>query len=189
MKKLLVLMLVLGLASVANAGLQISVHGAGISDPNNPIDSEITIAVSDHLELDIWTDLPIGPFGGIPWVLVCDTTLGDITGGQSIDVSTTVVGRSEDNDDVIPPAGLEGIWGTVLNTDFTRTIPAGTKLADLFDFHCLAVGDTVISLYQVIEGQQITEAELQDRVIIHQIPEPASMLLLGLGGLLLRRRK
>jgi hypothetical protein len=32
-------------------------------------------------------------------------------------------------------------------------------------------------------------ANVIDIVTIHQVPEPASMLLLGLGGLLLRRRK
>ena len=54
MKKLLVICLVLGMASVAGATLQISVNG----NPE-PIDSEITIFPSDEIVLDVWTDSDI----------------------------------------------------------------------------------------------------------------------------------
>jgi hypothetical protein len=182
MKKLLVLTLVLCLASVANATLQISVGGV-----KEPVDSEITIAVSDHLVLDIWTDADIPMFSGEVWMLVCDTTMGDITGGVSQHPWMVVEpGTTRDYPGVIPPPGEEGIWGNVFNLDATP-IAAGTTLADLIDFHCLGEGDCIISLYQVVEGQPASV--LFDQVVIHQIPEPASMLLLGLGGLLLRRRK
>ena len=43
----------------------------------------------------------------------------------------------------------------------------------------------VIELYTTDFGT----SELVDAVVIHQIPEPATIALLGLGGLLLRRRK
>ena len=184
MKKLLVLMLVLGLASVASAefSAQISVNG----DPE-PIDSEITILISEHLELDIWTDSGIDPFGGKPVMLVCDILCGDISGGQSVHPAFTMMGLTVDNDDVIPPEGEQGIWGTILNASFDP-VPPGTMLANFIDFHCIqGPGDCIISLYEVIEGAGV--GVLYDQVTIHQIPEPASMLLLGLGGLLLRRRK
>jgi hypothetical protein len=42
-----------------------------------------------------------------------------------------------------------------------------------------------ITLWDVGEGY----GSPQDTIIVHQIPEPTTMLLLGLGGLLLRRRK
>jgi len=87
MKKLLILMLVMGLTSVASAALsyQISVHEGGAADPLNPVDSEITICVSDYLVLDIWTDSGIDPFGGKPVMLVCETTCGTISGGVAVD--------------------------------------------------------------------------------------------------------
>jgi hypothetical protein len=54
MKKLLVLMLVLGMTSMANAVLQISVNG-----DKNPTDSEYTINQGGELILGVWTDATI----------------------------------------------------------------------------------------------------------------------------------
>ena len=53
----------------------------------------------------------------------------------------------------------------------------------LIDLHCEGIGDVIIEAYD-----WRTE-ELVDTLIIHQIPEPATIALLGLGGLLLRRKK
>jgi hypothetical protein len=54
---------------------------------------------------------------------------------------------------------------------------------DAKDLHCdYGPSDDVIILWS-------QDAEELDRIVIHQIPEPATIALLGLGGLLLRRRK
>ena len=78
MKKFLAICLVLGMASVATASLQISVNG----EPE-PVDSEYILGPSDHLTLDIYTDSLIygGALGEGDWLLFCDTTLATISGG------------------------------------------------------------------------------------------------------------
>ena len=53
-------------------------------------------------------------------------------------------------------------------------------------FRCIAEGDAVIKLYSTPAGAVLT---LQDTVTIHQIPEPMTVALLGLGGLALLRKR
>ena len=192
MKKFLILVLVLGMTSMAGAALQISVNG----NPE-PVDSEIIIAPSDELILDIWTNTAIALGGSGEYILVVDTSLGEISGGHGTFVSppdpegwsSDVQGETEDFPAVIPPEGMEGIFGTYANFDFTtfQAIPAGTVIADGIVFHCEGVGDAVIYLMVAADG--VPSTEVLDTVIIHQIPEPATIALFGLGGLLLRRRK
>ena len=184
MKKLLILMLVLGMASLANAAMQISVGG----DPE-PVDSQITLLPTETIMLDIWTDADMPAFAGGPWMLVVDTTLGSMTPGTALPPMTyglPAPGYTTDNANVIPPAGKEGIWGIAVNTNMTP-IPAGTVLYDEIIFHCEAAGDATIYLMNAPEGSMANI--IYDSVVIHQIPEPMTILLLGLGGLFLRRRK
>ena len=185
MKKLLVLLLVLGMASTASATLQISVNG----NPE-PQDTEITIGPSDTITLDIWTDAEMGFFAGGPWMLVVDTTLGSIDPGTALPpfvYGSPLPGYTADNDAVIPIAGHEGIWGIAVNTNMTP-VAAGTVLYDEIIFHCADAVDATIYLMDAPED--IMASVVYDAVVIHQIPEPMTVALLGLGGLfLLRRRK
>ena len=190
MKKLLVLTLVLGIASLAPAALQISVNG----DPE-PVDSEIIIAPSEELILDIHGNL--APGEGLNWLYVVSSAQG------SIDVSTAIaagaaskineqVGQAYFTDYFLYYAGLtaspvvhdpafsaaSGIWGDLG--------ALGPVLLDGVIFHCEGLEDAIIQLYSSPDQGVWT---LEDTAIIHQIPEPATMALLGLGALVLRRKK
>lgn len=183
MKKLLVLLLVFAMSSVAGATLQISVDG----NPE-PVDSEIWLQPSETIMLDIWTDAEIQFFGGGPWMLVVATHLGSFTPGTALPpmIYGTPV-QTVDNPFVIPPEGLEGIWGIAVNTSMDP-IAAGTVLYDEIIFHCEGLEyDTVIYLMDAPDG--VPGSIIYDMVVIHQIPEPMTIALLGLGGLFLLRRR
>ena len=183
MKKLLIFMLVLGMASLANATLQISV-----GSDKDPTDSEYTLLPSEELVLDIWTDAAIPNFMGGTWMLVVDTTLGSFTPGIGmLPPPQTVYGTppyTAQAPNVIPPVGLEGIWGIYVAFG---EIAAGTTMYNQIIFHCEALGDATIYLMDAPDSVQASI--IYDQVVIHQIPEPATIALLGLGCLLLRRRK
>jgi hypothetical protein len=51
------------------------------------------------------------------------------------------------------------------------------------DLHCLALGDAIIHL------DDSTTFDIITTLTIHQVPEPMTIALLSLGGLLLRRRR
>ena len=190
MKKLLLLMLVFALAPLANAALQISVDGN-----LDPVDSQINIDIGSTLELGVWTDSEIALGMSDNYILVVGP-LGMITGGGSaLDASapagwsSAVNGLTTDYAAVIPPAGMEGIFASVANFDFVsyQAIPAQTVLIDGAIFECLGLGDAVVQLLQAADG--VVSDVVYDSVVIHQVPEPMSMALLGLGGFLLRRKK
>ncbi|MFH1371992.1 MAG: PEP-CTERM sorting domain-containing protein [Planctomycetota bacterium] len=184
MKKLLVLLMVLGMASMASAMLQISVNG----NPE-PVDSLIFLEPSQELILDIWTDSDIvagdgeGYFG-----LVVNLANGSIALGSGAavieppDDGVTVEHGFGAVEAGIPlPPGVDGsVVGIWLTT--TAIIPLGTVIFDGFIFHCEGIGDAIIQI--VDEGGTVV-----DTVIVHQIPEPMTVALLGLGGLFLKRRK
>lgn len=177
MKRLLCIWLVLAMVSVAGATLQISVNG----DPD-PVDSEIVLAPTETLTLDIWNDEVLPLFVAYAWALVADSRYGSISAGVSTHPSTII------GDPVSIPPYMEGFSGSTTHVDVSEPggIPIGTTLADQFVFTCEAVGDVTIYLY---DAPDIGPPSPHDYVIVHQIPEPATICLFGLGGLYLLRRR
>ena len=188
MKKLLVLMLVASLTALASGmpiittDLQISVNG----DPN-PIDSDIYLFPSQTAMLDIVA--PAGwvyPEYTIYWGLVVAPADGTITGGvvhippapdasMMLDWADIGVFFAEHGNGVV---GSIDSWGAL-------TAPAGTYFDGII-FHCERANyNTVVQLWAT--PGDFETFELLDQVVIHQIPEPATMFLLGLGGLLFRK--
>jgi hypothetical protein len=202
MKKLLVLMLVLGMASIANAGLidiQIVSYGQQTSatEPIPPTDY-IEIYPSD------WVDLDIVYIEPAPWIL----------GGMALDIVLEGPGRL-DLSDLTEPAGAwdpgmhwitEQVPGQVYTIDFgmLNGVPGMGEPAIALDHilvHCEDEGDVYVYLIPNYNTNMMVTAEMNPNtgdmgevaygpgVYIKQIPEPMTVCLLGLGGLLLLRRR
>ena len=185
MKKLLVLILVLCMAPMASALLQISAGG----NPN-PVDSTITLLPSEEIMLDIWNDVTLTTTNTpVTLALIVDNTTGSMSGGLVNEAVTNAVIFVFDLSMIPQPvgAGKAGIWGGV--TVFDGTVAANTVLVDQILFHCEGPGDAVIQLIQIDDTYGTPTGVVYDTLIIHQIPEPATIALLSLGGLLLRRKK
>ena len=170
MKNLLVLTLVLAMASVANAGLLISVDG--IVDPP---DSQVNINPSDVVILDIFAtgDQPgagvvIGVTSGPGSVSMDQGTVNFVNPGVIMDMGAGF------------PPFTSALFFDLAKPDPTFRLEG--LVADGVIFHCDGPEDVVLTLIDLDTG------EIYDTQVIHQ-PEPMTMALLGLGGLFLRRRK
>ena len=179
MKKFVMLMLVLGMAPLATAALQLSINGS-----LDPVDSEITIAPSDHLTLDVHGTTP--SMQAINWLVVVNSAAGSVSGGVAQQGGVTGSFYPTYIGYFLASLGRTGDSGTGGWVGDSGATPLTGLLVDLIDFHCEADGDAVIDLYSSPDTVVWT---LDDTATIHQLPEPMTMVLLGLGGLFLRRRK
>ena len=182
MKRFLIIILVLGLTSIATATntgklLQLSVNGQVAPD-------EITMFPSDYITLDIMV-----ADGHSTDAIEIDL---EIIGPGSITVPADprdmLSDCFEDWSLIILDVTDKGI-GTIAAVSFGQ---CSGVIVDHIEFHFDDVGDVIVKITLDgvcnIDGSPITEAQMGS-IIISMVPEPASMLLLGLGGLLLRRRK
>jgi len=184
MKKLVVLMLVLGVCSLTNAGLKISVNGA--------VDPDVTLNVSDNATIDIRGLDPAQPMGSF--------FLGiNLAGGEygSLDISGATIPYQGTNKSIIPLdpdiAAMLGVEAGGAQIELVDLVPPPAvpkpllgPLVDNIKFHCDGYNpnapDVTLTLFDI-------EGTVLDTQVIHQIPEPVTIALLGLGGLFLRRRK
>jgi hypothetical protein len=172
MKKLLVLTLVLGIASLASASITLVTDYDG-SDLN-PGDTINFALVSSAL----------GPFQGDTWAVATDAGTVAITPIAIASLTNTVVGDIENNSTILNPAGTVGLWGTTLWSNFAASFPGG----EVYTGVLTVAASGTISVYAPI-AEDTAFPEASTTVAVKVIPEPATMALLGLGALVLRRKK
>lgn len=167
MKKVLML-LFLSLAVVANANLYLTVNGE-----INPADSTIWITPSTWIVLGVWDD------NGqtVPGTLALGLTMGP----GSLDASGIISQEGVNAAMVDDAAAAErkGLQNFFISLDISATQTG--MLVNEIDFHCDGPGDVTIALVN-------DDGLVVDSQVIHQVPEPMTIALLGLGGLFLRRR-
>jgi hypothetical protein len=173
-KVILVFVSVLSMASLANAGITISVDGQA-----NP--GSITISPSDTRTIGIVNTVDADRQDFLMYLdFVADDSLyslsGAALGAGAGDFPTTLLGP----DSIAGPAkeytinqawavGTDPVSGTVMTVNL----------------HCDATGDITVQLWDDRVGYDAPV----DQLVIHQVvPEPMTLALLGLGGLLLRRK-
>ena len=176
MRKLLVLLLVLGMASMANAALTIDVNGQ-----TNP--GVITLAPSDY----VWISISSNMGGKVTDMYNAQLILTDPANGNY-----SALAAWTGNINVYIPPAIPEATGSIISSYYAfakNSYPrvggimpqAGTGFE--FELHCEGPGDVLVTLWD------LRDASAADTLLIHQIPEPMTMVLLGLGGLSLIRRR
>jgi hypothetical protein len=222
MKKVLVLMLVLGMAAFANATV-IDVVKVGMGSLGNagtstdPLDIGETITVKLVMNFNPTTaGLPTGARAG--YLLSSLNVSLSVSGGGTLGPTSTSYGDPVwekstrwslfgivDSDEDYTN-GFEKIGAAANPAIYPLTAGATTDLMWDLVITCTGPGPVTIDLgiagpsdYAPWRGpnnntdplpawQAMTNDDLGD-LIIHQVPEPMTIALLGLGGLLLRRRR
>jgi len=166
MKKLLALVLVIGLASVSSAAYVIDVAGTA---PNFTL--SISTAAGD-------------PFIG-DYVLLGPETKVALTGGSNgpaADASFAVAPQPLGVFKPYVPAGMDGLYGVI--NGIAATAPAGVQVQGIAA-HMMVPTEVILFQFNAETGetgQMFARCDL--------IPEPMTLSLLALGGLgLIRRRR
>ena len=169
MRKLLILTMVLGMASLASATVVVSGPTDVVAGNTYSYSLSGTSADTAGYAGYVYVDYPGNPGGAVLSSVGMNTT--NLTGTLSL-YGTTYLPDGFLFVAANAPAATEvfaGEWFT-----FDMTIPAGAAVDDVFGI------DILNGSWSVVQDGALA---------LTVVPEPITMALLGLGGLFLRRRK
>jgi hypothetical protein len=176
-------MLLMGVTSLANAGMYISVNGV-----IDPPDTEIWLGPSDLVTIDLYAGLEMPQGSYYLGISLSSPATGDLNIDNAVPPGGGYPGESSDvrwlDDEEI--AGILGVYNPFVEAVLIDTVepmdPVIGLLVDGILFHCAGPpGDVMLALFD-------QDGNLLDTQVIH-VPEPMTAALLGLGGLMLRRRR
>jgi len=199
MRKLLILMLVLGMASAANAAFTLMVGQSGVGgvapdqgDYYDPVDSELFLVPSDYLWVGVHNDtdgVPGAMQKGVFFLAMVTDPEASWTGNWATYVPPLVAGTPDNylfpTSDMGTGHGVVDMWYLTLDDGRFDTFNM-IGVLDAKELHCDEPSYPEHSVQIVLLDASWVEI---DSILIHQIPEPMTMALLGFGALLLRRRK
>ena len=188
MKKLLAVLMVLSMAAMVNAAVKISVD----------MGANTELAAGNTATISIVADEEQSPSN--LYLFVTDGSLGTVSGGSVVwpDFDATAgeftlhIGTGDQYVEALHQYGWPDATQTyyISLTGNTNPLNMNGTVVDSITYRAGIAGDSTIILgYVVDDGQGGYMMFVSDTVAIHQVPEPTTMALLGLGGLLLRRRK
>ncbi len=168
MKKLIVLMLVLGLATSANAALTISLDPSGAA-----------VLPAGNYDVDVVSNEDVTPWE--LYVGLDNETYGSITGVVKLpaagnEASVTLIGDGYGMFDIYHLVAIDLV-------DPLDSVKMGSQFTVTVNFTGAATGE---DFKLVLMDPNLNE--LDSRTFLG-VPEPMTIALLGLGGLFLRRRK